>query len=109
MLIDFNQIKEIQVTGMNGGEGEVCAKMFMDKRGKIIPSRIAPGASISMHTHATSDDINYILSGEGRAVCDGQEELLQAGVCHICPKGSSHSISNTGSDYLVMLTIVVER
>ena len=53
--------------------------------------------------------INFILSGEGTAVCDGQEEKLEAGVCHICLKGSEHSIANTGTEDFVMLTVVVER
>ena len=41
--------------------------------------------------------------GTGKAVCNGQEEI------HICKKGSEHSISNTGSEDLVLLTFVVER
>ena len=47
--------------------------------------------------------------GIGKAVCNGQEEILNAGTCHICKKGSEHSISNTGSEDLVLLTFVVER
>lgn len=109
MLIDFEQIQERQVTGMNGGTGTVHAKMFVGECGKIIPSRLEPGAGIGMHAHPTSDDINLILSGTGKAVCEGEEEVLRAGVCHICPKGCSHSIENTGESDLVMLTVVVER
>ena len=37
------------------------------------------------------------------------DELLAAGCCHICPKGSEHSIINTGDDDPVMLTVVVEQ
>lgn len=43
------------------------------------------------------------------AVCHGTEEILSSGTCHICKKGSEHSIINTGNEALVMLTIVVER
>lgn len=109
MLVDFNQIREVRVPGMNSGTGEMSARMYMDSEGKIIPCRIHPGGSIGMHRHPTSDDINYILSGSGRAVCDGEEELLVPGTCHICKKGSEHSIINTGDEDLVMLTVVVER
>lgn len=109
MLINFNEIDELTIPGMNGGTGEMAAKMFMDEYGKIIPCRIHAGGSIGSHRHAASDDINYIISGTGKAVCDGNEELLMAGTCHICRKGSEHSIINTGSDDLVMLTVVVER
>lgn len=109
MFINFNEIAERKITGMNGGKGEMSAKMFMSENGKIIPCRIQAGGSIGIHSHQTSDDINYILSGTGKAICDGKEEILMSGVCHICQKGSDHSIINTGIEDLVMLTIVVER
>ena len=92
MLIDFNETKEITIPGM-----------------KIIPTKIHPGGSIGLHKHETSDDINYVLSGTGKAICDGQEEILKVGTCHICKKGSQHSIENIGNDDLVLLTVVVER
>lgn len=109
MLIDFNTIKEITAPGMNNGTGSMTVKMYMDDQGKIIPCTIHSGSSIGLHQHTTSDDINYILSGTGEAICDGKKELLSAGCCHICKKGSEHSIINTGNGDLVMLTIVVER
>lgn len=109
MLIDFNNIKEKTVPGMNGGKGSMTAKMYMSDAGKIIPCVIHKGGSIGMHRHETSDDINYVLSGNGKAVCDGKEEMLEKNTCHICKKGSQHSIINTGDDDLVLLTVVVER
>lgn len=109
MIIDFNNIKEITMPGMNNGTGMMTARLFMDADGKIIPCRVHPGGSIGEHKHETSDDINYVISGNGKAVCDGQEEVLAAGYCHVCKKGSIHSIENTGDEDLVLLTVVVER
>jgi mannose-6-phosphate isomerase-like protein (cupin superfamily) len=109
MHIDFNTIKEIEIPGMNNGTGKMSAKMYMDSDRKIIPTHIHKDSSIGQHKHETSDDINYVLSGTGKAICDGKEEILTAGTCHICLKGSSHSIINTGDDDLVLLTIVIER
>ena len=109
MLINFNEIKEVKVPGMNGGTGEMSARMYMSDAGKIIPCRIHAGGSIGLHRHETRNDINYIISGSGKAVCDGQEEMLAAGTCHVCKKGSEHSIVNTGDEDLEMLTVVVER
>lgn len=40
MLIDFNEINEVRLPGMNHGTGEMSAKMYMSKSGKIIPCRI---------------------------------------------------------------------
>lgn len=109
MLINFNEIQERTSPGMNNGTGKMSAKMYMGADGKIIPCRIHAGGSIGNHKHETSDDINYILSGNGKAICDGKEEILTAGCCHICKKGSEHSIINTGNEDLCLLTIVVER
>ena len=109
MLIDFNLKEKNTIPGMNNGTGTMTAKMYMDEQVKIIPCTIHAGGSIGLHKHETSDDINYILSGNGKAICDGQEEILSAGACHICKKGSEHSIVNTGDEDLVLLTIVVER
>ena len=109
MLINFNEIKEICVPGMNGGTGEMSVKLYKAREGKIIPCALHAGGSIGRHGHPTSDDISYILSGTGKAICDGEEEALSPHTCHICRKGSEHSIVNTGDDDLIMLTIVVER
>ena len=51
----------------------MTAKMYMDEQGKIIPCLIQSGGSIGVHKHEASDDINYVLSGNGKATCDGVE------------------------------------
>lgn len=108
MLIDFENMNEKIFTGMNGGEGTIAAKMFMNSSGKVIISKMKPGSSIGLHTHGTSNDINFVISGEGKAICGGKEEILIPGVCHYCPKGSSHTIINTGKNDLVLYTVVQE-
>lgn len=109
MLIDFHEIEEMTIPGMNGGTGTMTVRMHAHDKGRIIPTRIHPGGSIGMHEQTSGDDINYVLSGTGRAVCDGVEEELRPGCCHICPQFSEHSIVNTGEEDLVLLTVVVHR
>ncbi|MBR1866807.1 MAG: cupin domain-containing protein [Lachnospiraceae bacterium] len=109
MLIDFNEIAAVTIPGMNGGTGTMTARMYNDEKYRIIPTTIYPGGSIGIHTQNSGDDMNYILSGVGIAVCDGIEEALKPGVMHICPKDSEHSIINTGTEDLIMLTVVVAR
>ena len=109
MRIDFNDITQITIPGMNGGTGTMTAQMYNDDSYRIIPTTIHPGGSIGSHKQESGDDLNYILSGSGKAVCNGVEEELKPGVMHICPKGSEHSIINTGEEDLVMLTVVVKK
>ena len=107
--IDFNAIDSMTFPGMNNGTGTMSTRMYNDDSYRIIPTAIHPGGSIGNHKQNSGDDMNYILSGIGRAICDGVEEELRPGVLHICPKGSEHSIINTGTEDLVLFTIVVAR
>ncbi len=109
MIINFNELKEMKIPGMNNGTGQMTVRMYNDEKYRIIPTVIHAGGSIGLHMQSSGDDMNYILSGTGKAICDGVEEKLSAGMMHICPKGSEHSIINTGDDDLIMLTIVVAR
>ena len=109
MLIDFNGIDPVTLPGMNNGTGTMNARMYNDDSYRIIPTVIHPGGSIGIHKQESGDDLNYIISGTGKAICNGIEEDLKPGVMHICPKGSSHSIINTSEVDLVILTIVVAR
>ena len=109
MLIDFNEIRETTVPGMNDGTGTMTARMYNDEKYRIVPTVIHLGGSIGLHTQNSGDDLNYIISGSGKAVCDDVVEALKPGVMHICLKGAEHSIVNTGLEDLVMLTIVVAR
>lgn len=106
MLIDFNEIPEVTISSMNGGNGNISAKMTVNDTGRFIITRIPVGASIGMHEQISGNDINYVISGIGKAICDGKEEELKTGVCHVCPKGHTHSVVNTGSEDLVIFTVV---
>ena len=93
MLIDFNELSEITIPNMNGGEGKVIAKMDVNDCGRFIKTVIPPKSSIGHHLQETNDDINF----------------LKAGTCHVCPKGSTHSIINVGDEDLVFYTVVPQE
>lgn len=95
------------IPGMNGGTGMMTCRMYNDEKYRIIETVLHPGGAIGNHLQDSGDDMNYVISGIGKAICDGAEEELKPGVMHICPKGSEHSIVNTGEEDLVMLTLVV--
>ena len=106
MLVDFDSADWIEIPHMNGGEGSVFAKMIMTRDTRIILTRIPPRSSIGLHTQNTGDDVNFILEGNGKAICDGKEEILAPGSCHICPKGSEHTIFNDGDKDIILFTSV---
>lgn len=108
MQLNFLDLDGIKTKNLNGGEGEVVARMFKDDNCKIMFTYIEPNGSIGLHRHDTSIEINIVFAGHGKAICDGKEEILDLGVCHYCPKGSEHTIINTDKMDLMLYTIVAE-
>ena len=67
MIIDFNELKKMTIPGMNEGTGMMTCRMYNDEKYRIIPTVIHAGGSIGSHTQNSGDDLNYILSGTGKA------------------------------------------
>lgn len=109
MLIKFDEIKETELKAFYGGDGALIANMFVDGKNKILRGKLAPKATIGLHKHEPSSEIIFILSGKGKSVCDGKEELLFAGDCHYCPKGSEHCLINVGDDDLCFYAVVPQQ
>ena len=109
MLVDFNLLQERTVPGMNGGSGEIAARMFAAGGLRLISSRILPGGSIGPHRHENGDDISFVVSGSGTGLRDGTGGRLEPRRCPVCPQGCRDSISHPGPEDLVLLTAVVER
>lgn len=109
MIIDFDKIGTSVLPNFKGGEKEFAASMYNDAQNRIMRGMLIPGASIGMHTHDTSSEIIFVTAGSGTVLIDGTKEAVRAGSCHYCPKGSSHSLINTGSENLTFLAVVPQQ
>ena len=106
MLFDLkNETPEV-LPNFKGGEKEFIAKIHFDGLNKIIHGTLPPGATIGKHTHEGDSEIIYILSGTGEVFYDGDIIPLEAGQCHYCPKGHSHSLINDGDEDLIFFAVV---
>lgn len=106
-MIDFEKLQEEQIPGMRGGEGIVKARRFTDGNVKIMRLTLEKGVSIGIHRHETDCEALYVVSGRASFLLDGVEEVVEAGNCHYCPKGSEHTVKNTSEQPLVMIAVVV--
>lgn len=95
MLIEFDKIETAVIPHMRGGEKTVSAQMFTDSMGKIMRGRLIPGASIGLHTHETSSEVIYVLSGSGKVLCGGGYEPLTAGASITVLRGRNIALSTT--------------
>ena len=109
MILDFSSMQETALEHFNGGEQALCAKIFNDGSNKILRGRLEPGASIGLHTHETSSETIFFLSGTGYALCGGEREPVGPGLCHYCPKGTAHTLINDGQEDLVFFAVVPQQ
>ncbi|MDO5151009.1 MAG: cupin domain-containing protein [Oscillospiraceae bacterium] len=77
-------------------------------RGRLITCRIRKGSSDQIQRHAAVEDMNYVISGTGKAICNGTESIISAGGYLTFKSGSNYSIKNTGDEDLVLLSFVKE-
>lgn len=109
MIIDFHSMEETVIPHFLDGEGEIRAKMFVDERNRILHGVLEPGCSIGYHTHETSSEIIYVLSGTGVVKVEDGEEPVKAGECHYCPKGHAHSLINNSDGLLEFFAVVPQQ
>jgi quercetin dioxygenase-like cupin family protein len=108
-MVDFDQISEVTVSHMKGGNGSVRVRMIEDGKIKIMRSILPSGSSLGYHEHTDSCEVCYVLEGEVVAKLNGQEELVKAGEVHYCPQGSSHSMENRSGKSATLLCIVTKQ
>ena len=108
MKINFEELKQIDIDNMNGGNGTVKSKMFMNSDCKIIKAILEPNTSMGKHTQKNNEFI-YVISGQARIIIDDIEEIINKGELHYCHLGSTHEIYNNGKEELILLDITVEN
>lgn len=116
MILKFDEIPVSVLPQFKGGEKELAANMFFDGTNRIFKGRLAPGASIGMHTHEDSCEVIFIISGNGTITeidpANGSQTKtpVSGGDCLYCPEGHTHSLINTGTEEdLVFHAVVAAR
>ena len=106
MTFSFDSLPEALFPAFKGGEKAAAIRTWQDDLNRIMQVVLEPGASVGMHTHTDNSEIIYVIRGAGKAVEESGERPLKAGMCHYCPKGSSHSVVNDGTEDLVLFAVV---
>jgi mannose-6-phosphate isomerase-like protein (cupin superfamily) len=65
------------------------------------------GGATPPNSHTAADEIFYVLSGTGEAVCNGQSTTIRSGHSLIVHAGSEHVVRNTGRERLYCLTTMI--
>jgi len=65
------------------------------------------GGKTPRHKHDQAHEMFYVVSGRGRAHCDGKIHELEKGDTLVLPPGMEHIVENAGSDRLYCLTVMM--
>ena len=109
MIIDFNSMNFEKKTEFLGGKKDFFVHSHNDGMNNIMSDRLEPGASIGYHKHETGSEIIYIIKGRGKVLYDNNEERVEEGQCHYCPKGHFHSLINDSDSDLYFFAVVANQ
>jgi len=99
---------------MRGGAGEVEIKHYFKKDEFHAPCRLcaqlrlAPGAGIGLHEHASEDEVFIIQQGKGVITDEDKEVEIEAGDAIMTGDGASHAIRNTGDTELLVTAVIIQ-
>lgn len=65
------------------------------------------GGKTPRHVHHQAHEMFYVLSGRGRAHCDGKTYEVAQGDTLVLPPGMEHVVENAGTEKLYCLTVMV--
>jgi mannose-6-phosphate isomerase-like protein (cupin superfamily) len=63
----------------------------------LAEASLAPGRSTERHYHAASEEIYFVLEGEGELEVDGERRRVGVGDAALIPAGAWHEIVATSS------------
>lgn len=69
----------------------------------LAEARLPPGAATAPHYHPKTEEIYYILAGEGRMTIDDETRPVRVGDAIAIPPGRTHTIENNGAGELKFL------
>jgi mannose-6-phosphate isomerase-like protein (cupin superfamily) len=92
--------------GTHNGGGQTIGYSFFAKVPKLAlvfrKRALKPGSAIGYHEQK-EDEIYYVLSGRGIMTIDGQRFDVGPGTAVLTRPGSSHGLTQTGTEDLVIL------
>jgi mannose-6-phosphate isomerase-like protein (cupin superfamily) len=71
----------------------------------LAEAQLEPGQSTERHYHATSQEIYFVLKGQGEFELEGETRYLRPGDAVLIPPGAWHVFENNGTSELRFLCI----
>ena len=66
---------------------------------------ISPGGEIPLENHEQTDQMLYIIRGEGEVMIDGETERVRSGYAVFIPAGKNHRLKNMSGRELKLFSV----
>ncbi|MDO5115744.1 MAG: cupin domain-containing protein [Synergistaceae bacterium] len=114
-MILKNQDDGIQREKLGGsGKGKALAfpVTIPDQNGAFVMAtriELEPGASVGYHLHADTEEVYFVMAGEGSYCEENESRQVHAGDVMLCRMGRSHGIENNSGKTLVLGAAIAKR
>jgi mannose-6-phosphate isomerase-like protein (cupin superfamily) len=68
---------------------------------EVLPA----GAKVGRHYHLETEEVYYIVQGEGRMTVGDEVKAVAAGDAIFIPRGAAHQLENTGQTPMTILLV----
>lgn len=79
--------------------------LFTGQKSQLVVMDIKPGEEVGLETHDNVEQTLFFLSGQGKAILNGQESTVDAGDVVVVTPGTEHNFVNSGNESLKIYTI----
>lgn len=79
--------------------------LYTRMHSQIVVMSLLPGENIGLETHPTSDQILYIMTGDGSATINGEIKPITAHSIVYVPSGAEHDIINNSKGAMKLFTV----
>ncbi|MGE0608037.1 MAG: cupin domain-containing protein [Pirellulales bacterium] len=73
------------------------------RKQSLAEARVAPGQTTTAHYHPQTEEIYFLLAGQGRMRLGNELRDVVPGDAIAIPPGETHQITNTGTEPLIFL------
>jgi mannose-6-phosphate isomerase-like protein (cupin superfamily) len=79
-------------------DGSTIRELMHAANQSLAEATLAPGQDTQRHYHAVSEELYYVLAGEGEMEVDGERSAVGPGDAILIPPGARHQIRASGSE-----------